>query len=66
MGKNVFKPTKKNHYQPDLETEILEVKSQSFYTSGTAGEKILGCHFKYCEIPELYGKNLFIYLHRRS
>ena len=26
MGKNVFKPTKKNHYQPNLETEILEVK----------------------------------------
>ena len=31
MGKNVLKPIKKNHYQPDLETEILEVKSGTIY-----------------------------------
>jgi hypothetical protein len=62
LGKNVSKPTKKEHYQPDIETEdaIIEVKTGTFYTSGTAGEKILGCPFKYAEIPELYTKPLKI------
>lgn len=62
LKKDVSKPNSKNHYQPDLETQeqIIEVKSQTRFTSGTAGEKILGCPFKYCEIPELYGKNLLI------
>ena len=38
----------------------MEVKTQTFFTSGTAGEKILGCPFKYADIPELYGKPLKI------
>jgi hypothetical protein len=61
-GKNVSKPVKRDNKQPDWETEdaILEVKTQTFYTSGTAGEKILGCPFKYAEIPRLYGKPLKI------
>lgn len=62
LGKVVTKPVNKEHYQPDLEidTSILEAKTQTFYTSGTAGEKILGCPFKYAEIPELYSKPLKI------
>jgi len=62
LGKTVTKSEKKDHYQPDLETEdyIIEAKAQTFFTSGTAGEKILGCPFKYSEIPELYGKPLKI------
>jgi hypothetical protein len=62
MGKNVSKPTKKEHYQPDCEidTNIIEVKTGTFHTSGTAGEKILGCPFKYAEIPDLYSKPLTI------
>jgi hypothetical protein len=61
-GKVVTKPAKKDHYQPDLEVDdaIIEAKAQTFYTDGTAGEKILGCPFKYAEIPELYGKPLKI------
>lgn len=60
--KKVSKPTKKEHYQPDLEIDdaIIEAKTGTFYTSGTAGEKILGCPFKYAEIPDLYGKPLKI------
>jgi hypothetical protein len=56
-GKVVTKPVKKEHYQPDLEVDdaIIEAKAQTFYTSGTAGEKILGCPFKYAEIPKLHG-----------
>lgn len=62
LGKNVTKPVKKQHYQPDSEVDdaILEAKAQTFYTSGTAGEKILGSPFKYAEVPELYGKPLKI------
>lgn len=62
LGKAVTKPLKKRNYQPDSEIEdaILEAKAGTFYTGGTAGEKILGCPFKYSEIPELYGKPLKI------
>ena len=62
IGKKVSKPMKKNNYQPDCETEnfIIEVKTGTFHTSGTAGEKILGCPFKYCEVPDLYSKPLKI------
>jgi len=47
LGKTVVKPVKKDNKQPDWETgdAILEAKTQTFYTSGTAGEKILGCPF---------------------
>lgn len=62
LGKNVSKPVKKNHYQPDHEIDnaIIESKTGTFYTGGTAGEKILGCAFKYSEIPDLYSKPLKI------
>ena len=62
LGKVVSKPVKKDHYQPDSEVDdaIIEAKTGTFYTSGTAGEKILGCPFKYAEIPDLYGKPLKI------
>jgi hypothetical protein len=61
-GKKVSKPAKKQNYQPDCETEdaIVEAKAGTFYTSGTAHEKILGCPFKYSEIPDLYSKPLKI------
>lgn len=62
VGKTVTKPINMQHYQPDSEVDdaILEAKAQTFYTSGTAGEKILGSPFKYAEVPELYGKPLKI------
>lgn len=62
LGKDVSKPMIKEHYQPDSEVDdaIIEAKTGTFYTSGTAGEKILGCPFKYAEIPELYSKPLKI------
>ena len=62
QGKNVTKPANKNHYQPDSEVDdgIWEAKIQTYYTSGTAGEKILGVPFKYAEIPVLYSKPLKI------
>lgn len=62
LGKTPTRPTNKNGYQPDTETEdgIWEAKTQTYFTDGTAGEKILGTPFKYADIPELYGKPLKI------
>jgi len=62
LGESITKPPKKNGFQPDFQTDdfIIEVKTQTYNTTGTAGEKILGTPFKYCEIPELYGKQLKI------
>ena len=62
LGKNPKTPKKMNHLKPDLETDeyIIEVKTQTYYTKGTAGEKILGTAFKYREVPDLYKKPLQI------
>jgi len=62
LGKECTKPVKKNRHQPDQEVvdQIVEVKTETYYTTGTAGEKILGCPFKYAEVPFLYGKPLTI------
>jgi hypothetical protein len=62
LGKECSKPLKKEHFQPDQEVvdQIVEVKTETYYTTGTAGEKILGCPFKYAEVPILYGKPLRI------
>ena len=62
LGSETSKPKKKEHYEPDRETfdKVIEVKTQTYHTTGTAGEKILGCPFKYAEIPDLYSKPLVI------
>jgi hypothetical protein len=62
QGKEICKPKKQQHFQPDLETDdaVLEVKTQTFFTTGTAGEKIFGVPFKYADVPGLYGKPLHI------
>lgn len=62
MEKNIWTPAKKSGFMPDKETDdlIIEVKTQTYNTTGTAGEKILGVPFKYCKVPKLYGKPLHI------
>jgi hypothetical protein len=62
LNKNPRKPRKQRNFQPDLETAeyIYEVKTQTYYTSGTAGEKIMGVPHKYAELPELYHKPIQI------
>jgi len=61
-NKPVYKPKNMNHLEPDLEGDeyIIEVKTQTYFTSGTASEKILGCPFKYADVPVLYNKPLKI------
>jgi len=48
--------------EPDWETDeaLYECKARSYKTSGTAGEKIMGCPVKYSELPRLYQKPLYI------
>jgi hypothetical protein len=62
LGYEVTKPIKKEHFQPDLEISdsIIEVKAETYFTDGTAGEKILGVPFKYADVPILYAKPLKI------
>jgi hypothetical protein len=62
LGVPIFKPVKKEHHLPDFELSdiILEVKSGTYYTTGTAHEKVLGVPFKYVDVPELYSKKVKI------
>jgi hypothetical protein len=62
LGKTFSKPLVINSFKPDGETddEIIEAKTQTYHTCGTAGEKILGTPFKYADVPTLYKKKLVI------
>ena len=53
-----FKPRKIGGVVPDLETEdaVWEIKTGTYYTEGTAHEKIYGVPFKYAEVPALCQK----------
>jgi len=55
-------PVKLNGFKPDWETKdfVIEVKTQSWFTKGTAGEKIFGVPIKYRNLPALYKKPLVI------
>ena len=63
-NENPRRPKKINSLLPDWETNnyIYEVKSRSYSTTGTIGEKILGVPYKYSDIPILYKKPLRIIL----
>lgn len=62
LKETVKKPETKNHLQPDFELSdtIIEVKCGTFFTNGTAHEKIMGSAMKYAEVPKLYNKDLVI------
>ncbi len=62
LGKNPFVPVTKEGFHPDVETEdqMVEAKAGTYFTTGTAHEKIAGVFFKYADVPTLYGKPLRI------
>lgn len=62
LGGTVRKPLIMSNLQPDLETDllVLEAKAGTFFTTGTAHEKIVAVPFKYASVPKLYGKPLRI------
>ena len=49
---------KKRKLLPDFETEdeVVEVKTQTYYTTGTAGEKVFGVPNKYRKVSKLRKK----------
>lgn len=57
-----WKPDRKQNFEPDWETNdfVIEIKTQSWFTDGTAAEKILGVFIKYKDVPNLYNKPLRI------
>lgn len=62
-----IKPAKKKMFREkgyclDFETRdfMIEVKTGTYFTSGTAHEKILGCPLKYVDMPSVYGKPIKI------
>lgn len=59
---NIWKPEPKDGYAPDFETPeyMIEVKTGTHLTPGTAHEKIFGVAWKYRHVPSLYGKKLVI------
>lgn len=61
-GKTVTKPRNINGQEPDWETEdaVLEAKIGTYFTEGTAHEKVLAVPLKYSEVPQRYGKPLHI------
>ena len=63
-----WNPVKLNGHKPDWETKdcIIEVKTQSWFTPGTAGEKIFGVPVKYRNLPALYNKPLVIVCFARA
>ena len=61
-GENVTRPKKISGCKPDWETDyaIWEVKTRTWTTTGTAGEKVFGVPYKYSDVPKLYNKPLKI------
>uniref|UniRef100_A0AB38ZM18 Uncharacterized protein n=1 Tax=Mantoniella tinhauana virus 1 TaxID=3111543 RepID=A0AB38ZM18_9VIRU len=59
-GENVIKPEKLDTFRLDLETDthMIEVKTQTYLTKGTASEKIMGVPFKYADVSYMSGKGL--------
>ena len=62
QGYHPRKPAIKSGVLPDWETDefMVEVKTRTWTTTGTAGEKVLGTMYKYAEVPRIYNKPLKI------
>lgn len=64
MGGNPRKPKKVDNMQLDLETDdlIVEVKTKTYFTTGTASEKNGNVPFKYADLIDKFNKPLKILL----
>jgi len=59
-GINLVQPVIKDNMKPDwiCDEEIIEVKTRTYHTSGTAGEKILGTPIKYAQLLDTYDRDV--------
>lgn len=48
--------------KPDVVTPsfVVEIKTQTYHTTGTAGEKIMGVPYKYCDFKARYGLDVVV------
>ena len=62
LYKNFKIPKRIEKFQLDIETDthMIEMKTQTYLTGGTAAEKIPAVAFKYADIPGITGKKLQI------
>jgi hypothetical protein len=62
MGCELKRAERREDLLPDFESDdfVIEVKTSTYMTMGTASEKIMGTGFKYAAVPRVYGKPLFI------
>jgi hypothetical protein len=62
LGHSLQKVTTVNHHRIDIitNTHIVEVKTKTYNTNGTAGERLLAVPFKYIDLPDIYNKPLWI------
>lgn len=58
----VWKPQTIQGFNLDWETDhiIMEVKTGAHFVKGSIDEKILGTPFKYVDVPQIYGKPLWV------
>lgn len=61
-GQNVRSPSFHRSYKLDWETDdmLIEVKTGAYFSQGSAHEKVLAVPFKYIDVPQVYGKPLWI------
>lgn len=61
-GHRVHPPSFHRSYKLDWETDdmLVEVKTGAYFSTGSAHEKVLGVPFKYIDVPQAYGKPLWI------
>lgn len=61
-GRSVRRPHRVPRVRVDWETEeaMIEVKTGAYFSQGSAHEKLLGVPFKYIDVPQRYGKPLWI------
>jgi len=68
LGTRAWKPETRDGMKPDFETKkyIIEVKTGTYWTSGTAHEKIQGLPWKYRNVRRVYNKKLLVILIGRA
>jgi hypothetical protein len=61
---NKINKPKINKFILDCENKnyVFECKCRTYTTNGTIGEKLIGCAYKYSDIPTIYNKKLYIVL----
>lgn len=59
---SAWKPRTVDRWKLDWETDhvLLEIKTGSYFVKGSIDDKVLGIPFKYLDVPQLYGKPLWI------